>query len=418
MTDRLKGLAKGGWHPGGKNGGKESWRGDFKGVNTVAGWMGKGKDTAAEEAREHQSAPLSTLKDPSVFGPPPKHVNYHGVAAVPNATTPDHRGLGVPLTQEEKDAKRRLEEAVEAEARAEAEAEAEANRPTPDTSGLSTTHLPKPPTRRLEQTSQLPASTQQKPKPKLPPRLPPRQNPHPDAYSATPPPPYNEDAQSEPNKSYINQEAMDRLGQSGISVPGFNIGRNAPPPVPLRQTSSTSPPPISPPPPPRSRGPQLGELQSRFVKMSTSSPAASPESNTGTSLAQKQAALKTANSLRTDPSKVSISDMRASASTANNFRERHGEQVASGWRTASGLNQKYGVSDRVNNYTRGGTSSPPPVNRPPVQGALASPPPFNQSPVHGVLGKKPPPLPPPKKKELLTNPVEPPPLPLSTKPKF
>jgi hypothetical protein len=32
----LKNLAKGGWHSGGKGeGGKESWRGDFKGVNTV-----------------------------------------------------------------------------------------------------------------------------------------------------------------------------------------------------------------------------------------------------------------------------------------------------------------------------------------------------------------------------------------------
>jgi len=34
----FKGLAKGGWHPKGKgDGGKESWRGDFKGVNTVVG---------------------------------------------------------------------------------------------------------------------------------------------------------------------------------------------------------------------------------------------------------------------------------------------------------------------------------------------------------------------------------------------
>lgn len=26
---------KGGWHPEGKDGGKESWRGDFKGVNQI-----------------------------------------------------------------------------------------------------------------------------------------------------------------------------------------------------------------------------------------------------------------------------------------------------------------------------------------------------------------------------------------------
>lgn len=31
----FKDLAKGGWHPKGKDGGKESWKGDFKGVQTV-----------------------------------------------------------------------------------------------------------------------------------------------------------------------------------------------------------------------------------------------------------------------------------------------------------------------------------------------------------------------------------------------
>ena len=32
----FKGLTKGGWHPGGKGeGGRESWKKDFKGVETV-----------------------------------------------------------------------------------------------------------------------------------------------------------------------------------------------------------------------------------------------------------------------------------------------------------------------------------------------------------------------------------------------
>lgn len=31
----MKGMFKEGWHPKGKNGGKESWRGDFKGINQV-----------------------------------------------------------------------------------------------------------------------------------------------------------------------------------------------------------------------------------------------------------------------------------------------------------------------------------------------------------------------------------------------
>lgn len=33
--NKAKEVAKSGWHPKGKDGGKESWRGDFKGINSV-----------------------------------------------------------------------------------------------------------------------------------------------------------------------------------------------------------------------------------------------------------------------------------------------------------------------------------------------------------------------------------------------
>jgi hypothetical protein len=80
----FKELANGGWHPKGKDGKtRESWKGDFKGVNQVAGWMGKGKSPSRDES-EHVSRPLSSLKDPAAFGPPPKNVNYHDGAALPN----------------------------------------------------------------------------------------------------------------------------------------------------------------------------------------------------------------------------------------------------------------------------------------------------------------------------------------------
>jgi hypothetical protein len=121
--------------------------------------------------------------------------------------------------------------------------------------------------------------------------------------------------------------------------------------------------------------------------------------NKGTSWADKQAALNTANRMRSDPSKVSLADMKNAASTANNFRERHGEQAAAGWQTANNLNQKYSIADRVKS-----NSSP-------------APPPPPQSPTNGVSGKKPPP-PPPKKKELSTSAGVPPPVPLASKPKF
>jgi hypothetical protein len=33
--DKLKDVTKGGWHPPGKSGAQESWRGDFKGIGQV-----------------------------------------------------------------------------------------------------------------------------------------------------------------------------------------------------------------------------------------------------------------------------------------------------------------------------------------------------------------------------------------------
>ena len=38
MSDSMRNVMKGGWHPKGKDGGKESWRGDFKGINQVV-WV-------------------------------------------------------------------------------------------------------------------------------------------------------------------------------------------------------------------------------------------------------------------------------------------------------------------------------------------------------------------------------------------
>jgi len=35
IMDKVKGVAKGGWHPTGKDGGKESWRGDHESINRV-----------------------------------------------------------------------------------------------------------------------------------------------------------------------------------------------------------------------------------------------------------------------------------------------------------------------------------------------------------------------------------------------
>jgi hypothetical protein len=345
---------------------------------------GGGKDSHVAAAHSHQSAPLSSLKDPSTFAPPPKRLEY---GASPTASRPREQAQ---------------------------RAEEEVDRPPPgpyrpDTTGLNTAHLPKPPAFRPGSASPAsnPPTTS---KPRLPPRLPPRQNEYPDEYAPAPPPTYSEATQG-PLEGELNQGALNRLGQAGVSVPGFGMGRSAPPPVPARRTDS-------PPVPPRQNsangptalpattghGSQLGELQNRFGKMSTGT-TSSETPATGTSWADKQAALRTASGLRDDPSKVSGADMRNAASTANNFQQRHGAQVASGFKAANGLNQKYGLAGRVNNFASSSSTAPP--SQPPTTNGQES------------IGKKPaPPPPPPKKKELGGSSGEPPPIPLSSKPKF
>lgn len=359
----------------------------------------QGKDSSADAAREHQSAPLSTLKDPSTFAPPPKRI--------PGAS-PVQGGVGtVPAGS----ARQRLQEREEAQRRAEQESAPQGPYRT-DTTGLSTAHLPKPPAFRPSAATPPPPPAPRGGPPRLPPRLPPRQTENVDEYTPPAPPSYGEATQQQPAAQSLNQGAMNRLGQAGVSIPGLGIGRNASPPVPPRQRGMAPPPPArqasSPsataplsPPATTGNGPQLNELQNRFAKMSTSStPETAP--STGTSWADKQAALRTASNFRNDPSKVSGSDLKSAASTANNFQQRHGEQAASGWRAASGLNQKYGIAGKVNSFAGGSNASE-----------------SSQSPAPGGLGKKPPP-PPPAKKPALTssNTGEPPPIPLSSKPKF
>ncbi|KAL6706071.1 hypothetical protein ACN47E_006173 [Coniothyrium glycines] len=412
--DKFKNVAKGGWHPE-RNAGSSSGGASDSKLGQVKGWVGRaqGKDTHAAAAHEHQSAPLSSLKDPSSFAPPPKRLDYHGGPAVSPGASAAPPGSARQRLQEKEEARRRAEE--------------EANRPPPgpyrpDTTGLSTTHLPKPPAFRpasgAPQSPQSPSAAT-KPKPSLPPRLPPRQNSNPDEFAPAPPPTYTEATQAAPARGVLSQGALHRLGQAGVSVPGFGVGRTNSPPVPARQTAS-------PPMPPRlntltgapvqssvitGHGSQLGELQNRFGNMSTASTGADGASApaTGTSWADKQAALRTASSLRDDPSKVTASDLKGAATTANNFQQRHGDQVASGWKAASGLNQKYGIAGRVSNFASSSSSSAPPP-----------PQPQSTQSTQGGLGKKaPPPPPPPKKKELGAGAAaEPPPIPLGSKPKF
>ncbi|KAI9737719.1 MAG: hypothetical protein M1818_005723 [Claussenomyces sp. TS43310] len=409
-------IMKGGWHSGSKSegsdsGSKKSWSGlKGKGMDRFSGLMGKEQKSNNEPAHEHVSRPLATLKDPAAFGPPPKHGNYNGGAALPVRTASDRPELGVPRSEEAVDGQEGAEEV-------ERQHEEVANRPKgpalpfrADTTGLSTANLPQPPVRRdgADRRSPAPAT---KPKPSLPPRLPPRQNSNPGQDSAS-------HAVAEPpaHRGILNQGSLNRLGAAGIAVPAFGIGESKPA-APLR-TSSASPVPPATVSSPSSQIParngtsnaaQLNELQSRFSRSGKSSPAPETPSR-GTSIAQKQAALKTASSLRNNPSSISLSDARNAASTANNFRERHGDQVTAGWKSANKLNTKYGIADKVGQYD---LSHVAPEER--------APGPILMQDNTAIVKKAPPP--PPKKKAGLAVDADagegpPPPLPLASKPKL
>lgn len=107
--------------------------------------------------------------------------------------------------------------------------------------------------------------------------LPPRQNEYPDEHTPAPPPTYGEATQpqpqpqpqpQQPNPASLNQSAINRLGQAGVSVPGFGIGssNNAPPQAPPSNQGHPS---------------QLNELQQRFSRLGAGSgstqPSASPQ---------------------------------------------------------------------------------------------------------------------------------------------
>lgn len=342
-----------------------------------AGWMGKGKDSNSDRA-DHVSQPLSSLKDPASFGPPPKH---HGRAAVPSQSTPDCQALGAPLTQDQIHSQ---------DAQAEEEA---ARRPAPppvpyrlNTTGLSTNNLPPPPVRRLDSPADSPSSaTTTKPKPQLPPRLPPRsessaQPTSPPAYSPTPP---------SPSQGYVNQQAVSRLSNAGVSVPALGIGegdgRQA-------QTSAGA----------RDAAP-VNKLQSRFSQMRTNS-AFSP-------------------SAPSSPARPATNEEpRAGSSSVQDFRERHADKIEAGKQKLGG------ITSRINTFVEDRKFSADANKRIPRPPA---PPhgPSEQStvPENPAARKKPPPPPPPKRADIRAAPVAaegspsspdmPPPVPTSTKPR-
>lgn len=399
----FKDIMKDGWHPKAKDGKKESWRNDFKGINQVAGWMGKGKDKD-DEKETHVARPISTLKDPSNFAPPPKHVKYHGASALSNETTSNRSGLGAPLSQAEiNQQESHRQQAIEAEEEERRREEEAAKRPPvpfrANRTGIDPSTLPPPPRRVGSVAESAPTST--RPVPRLPPRVPPRTNTStPASHSPSPPPAYSPSPsateQSQPSDGYINQAATSRLTQAGVSVPSLGIGaRPSKPTSPSAGHANQAP---------------VNELQGRFAQMRTNS-ASSPSSGPPPAAQQTQ-------------SPTSSTPSVANAKSAlNDFRSKHSDQIESGKQRITGLNQKYGITERINNAVSSKSASSeqaPPIPPHPNAGRPTT---ASSTDIGSVAQRKAPPPPPPQKKaELRATPVNtgspaPPPLPLSTKPR-
>ncbi|ATY64180.1 GMP synthase [Cordyceps militaris] len=398
-------LVKKGWHPE-KEGKKEG-----TGLrNQVKGLVGRG-DAKDDRNKDHVSRPLHTLTDPSSLPPPPQRRGTGLAAPTPAVSSSggEKRKVVTAPSKYQDPHGPRVEppaRVTRVPAQEQEQEEAEPAPPRPyrtDTTGLRTDHLPPPPGRRDGADGRSPPSytaattTRAVPAlpgragaaPSLPPRLPPR-------GAATPPSTSPQSTGSAGNGGgVLNQGAVSRLGAAGVSVPGLGIGKS--------NTGGSG-----------SDTNHLNELQNRFARFNTSTttePAAAPAASQGTTWAQKQAALKTASQLHKDPSQVSLADARAAAGTANNFRQRHGDQVAAGYGKAQAWNQKYGVADKVGGFAQK------------VQGGGGGGANGGQESDTGAAKKKPPPPPPPKKKPgLAGSPTAeddaPPPIPLSTRPNF
>ncbi|KAK1751813.1 gmp synthase [Echria macrotheca] len=435
-----KDILKKGWHPE-KEG--TSLKGQMKSL------VGRGDKN---DKSNHVARPLSSLQDPSSFGPPPvRHVRT-GSSGTPSPpiSRPSSTATSNPSA---------------AHHPPQAEDDPPPAPPRP--------YLPPPPVRRdltnPPAISSLSISTPAGPTPpKLPPRLPPR-NPASPSVTANNIPPTT----TRPNSTgLLNQGAISRLTSAGISIPSFGIGsKNStspnPPPQSTRQPAppppsfpSSSTPPLLPARPSSTPSPTVPDsaatssnlasrLSSRFGTSSSSTPSpAVPDSQStgpnlasrlssrfgnstapdtpqqgqqggGTTFAQKRAALQTAAALRENPRSVSFGDARAAASTANNFRQRHGEQVAAGVRGAERLNEKlggrFGNNGNGNGEVTSGDGGGGGGNSGGIQGVA-----LGATAVLGGGGKKkaPPPPPPRKPRELKGEAHEPPPVPMGTRPQF
>ncbi|KAK4180032.1 hypothetical protein QBC36DRAFT_321060 [Triangularia setosa] len=414
-----KDILKKGWHP-------EKSGASIKG--SVKSLVGRGDDKSKYE--HHTARPLSSLKDPSSFAPPPKRTNTGSLSNPAGSPT-------LPQQQEQPTAQ-----------------DEPPKPPKPrslNTTGLSTANLPPPPARR--DVPSRPSSTSsaggvplpparyspdfsQAPRapPALPPRLPPRSPPT-TGGNALASLTQSISAASINDRtapvSKPNQGAIDRLSAAGISVPGLGIGG-----------TTTS----QPPPPPRTSSPVARQspqipagLSSHLAKAATSTFAQkhqqqSQESGSGARSGGYEGLAKAGLSRYNSATPEQKTALHGAAKEGfNRYQSATPEQKAAVQGAAASAAR--GGLDRYNNAT--------PEQKAAVQGAATSAArsginryqtatPEQKAAVSGAATsmfsgavaaakKKPPPPPPAKKPQFLSNRATqeeeaPPPIPLGTRP--
>lgn len=247
--------------------------------------MGKGNDTPVDPR------PVSTLRDPASFGPPPKRIPNAGISNNGQASGPSSEGV----RGNNEEAKRPVPQKLY----------------TANTTGLNTETLPLP-SRRADMFAESgdEADTSRKRPPPIPPRLPPR------GESALPVPRDVVDMST----GGVSVAAVGRLSKAGISIPGFNMTPTTPPANPKPPASIS------------------------YLGSHPANPQGTPKE--GTTFAEKKAAVATANSFYKNPASVSFSDATAALKTGRNFQQRHGDQVASGYKKA----QDMGLDKKIQGY--------------------------------------------------------------------
>lgn len=234
------------------------------------------KKAPSEDARDRATTPMSALKDPSSFGPPPRSVNYNNAVSGTSFTAESRTGPLTPaeyraredeLARQEKEEKvrekeeKRLDREAKLRLRLEQQGQEEpagsllAYRN--DSTGLSTTQFAPPIARRAAADGSITIRSTtpfSKTKPSLPPRLPNRPNSNPNIGSHM---------TSVPSQEVLTKVPIGSPGES----PLYPTRRPALPARTSTQSfknSATS-----------DKNAQVDELQSRFARMKVMAPSAS-----------------------------------------------------------------------------------------------------------------------------------------------